>query len=169
MDFLWTPWRYAYISQTGPETKTESSEPNCIFCAAAADTRDQERLIVHRARHTFVILNRYPYTNGHVMVVPYAHVATLEELPDETAVEMIRLAQRTEGILRAVYKPEGLNMGINLGHCAGAGVAGHVHLHILPRWMGDANFMTTVAETRVLPEDLSSTWQKLSQAYLQSR
>jgi ATP adenylyltransferase len=158
MDYLWTPWRFRYIS--GASDKDE-----CVFCAAAADSHDRERLVVHRAARCFVILNRFPYTNGHVMVVPYEHVPTLEALPDETATELILLARRTEGILRAVYKPEGLNMGINIGKCAGAGIAGHVHMHVLPRWMGDANFMTTVGETRVLPEDLDSTWEKLSDAY----
>ena len=159
MDYLWTPWRYQYISQA-------SEADSCIFCAAAADSNDEARLVVHRADHCFVLLNRFPYTSGHVMVVPYAHLATVEALPDAAAVEMIRLAQRTERILRRVYKPEGLNMGINLGKCAGAGVAGHVHLHILPRWVGDVNFMTSVGETRVMPEDLAVTWKKLNAAFL---
>jgi ATP adenylyltransferase len=158
MDYLWTPWRYQYISKTGEEAA-------CIFCAAAADDQDEDRLIVHRGEHCYVILNRYPYTNGHVMVVPYLHVPSLQALPDAAAVEMIRLAQRTEGALRAAYRPEGLNMGLNLGKCAGAGIAGHIHMHVLPRWAGDSNFMTTVAETRVLPEDLADTWAKLRAAW----
>jgi ATP adenylyltransferase len=162
MDYLWTPWRYRYITKAG-----EADE--CIFCAAAADPDDRTRLTVHRATHCFVILNRFPYTSGHVMVVPYAHAASLAELPEEVAAEMMRLAQRTESILRAAYRPEGLNMGINLGKCAGAGVAGHVHLHILPRWTGDANFMTATGETRVLPEDLNDTWEKLRLAYGETR
>ena len=158
MDHLWTPWRYQYISQAG-------NAEECIFCAAAADADDEARLVVHRARHCYIILNRYPYTSGHVMVVPRAHVATLEALPDEAAVEMMRLAQHTERVLREVYRPEGLNLGINIGKCAGAGVAGHLHLHVLPRWTGDANFMTTTAETRVVPEDLAVTWKKLHTAF----
>jgi len=154
MDYLWTPWRFQYISKTGEEGE-------CIFCAAAADSDDEARLVVHRGVHSFIILNRFPYTSGHVMVVPYAHVATLEAVPDEAAIEIIRLAQHAERVLRAVYRPDGLNLGINLGKCAGAGVTGHVHVHVLPRWAGDANFMTTVGETRVLPEDLPTSWKKL--------
>src|SRR6266545_3450512 len=149
MDYLWTPWRYHYIS-TGGESEA------CIFCAAAADPDDRARLVVDRGPRCFVILNRFPYTSGHVMVVPYEHTATLEALPEETAAEMMKLAQSSECILRAEYRPDGLNLGMNLGKSAGAGVTGHVHLHVLPRWAGDANFMTTVGETRVLPEDLDT-------------
>jgi ATP adenylyltransferase len=158
MDYLWTPWRFQYISKAG-----EADE--CIFCTAAADSSDEEGLIVYRGVHAFIILNRFPYTSGHVMVVPYAHVPTLEAVPDEAAIEIIRLAQQAERVLRAVYRPDGLNMGINLGKCAGAGVTGHVHLHVLPRWGGDANFMTTVGETRVIPEDMPSSWKKLRDAF----
>jgi ATP adenylyltransferase len=158
MDHLWTPWRYRYITQAG-------EQDDCIFCAAAAASDDRDYLVVHRGLTCFVILNRYPYTNGHVMVVPYQHLATVESLPEATAAELIRLAQRTEAVLRAVYRPEGLNMGINIGKCAGAGVAGHVHMHILPRWTGDSSFMTTTGETRILPEDLDTTWEKLSDAF----
>src|SRR5690349_17915139 len=129
MDYLWTPWRYQYITKAG-----EADE--CIFCTARGDPNDRERLIVHRGSGCFVLLNRFPYTSGHVMVVPYDHVPTLEGVADEAATEMIRLAQRTERILREVYRPEGLNIGMNVGKCAGAGIAGHVHLHVLPRWTG---------------------------------
>ncbi len=159
MDYLWTPWRYQYISKTG-------EAGDCIFCAAAADpARDEESLVVHRATTPFVILNRFPYTNGHMMLVPYAHAATLEDLGDETLCELMRLARDAERRLREVYRPEGLNMGINLGRCAGAGIADHVHMHVLPRWTGDANFMTVVGETRVMPEDLKVTWEKLRRAW----
>ncbi len=158
MDYLWTPWRYQYISKAGEEDE-------CIFCAAAKDPRDEDSLIVHRAAHNFIILNRFPYTSGHVMAVPYEHVPTLEDLSDTALVEMIRLARDTERHLREVYRPEGLNFGINLGRCAGAGIAGHVHMHILPRWTGDANFMTVVGETRVMPEDLTTTWTRLRRAF----
>jgi ATP adenylyltransferase len=161
MDYLWTPWRYEYISHTGEDAA-------CVFCAAAQSSDDKAALVVHRGKCNFVILNRYPYTSGHIMVVPYAHVATLEEMPDEALVEMIRLARAAERHLRAVYRPEGLNLGINLGRSAGAGIAGHVHLHALPRWTGDTNFMTVVAETRVLPEDLEITWERLRQAFSQN-
>jgi ATP adenylyltransferase len=158
MDYLWTPWRYRYITRAG-------EQDDCIFCAAAAAADDRGYLVAYRGSACFVILNRYPYTNGHVMVVPYEHLSTVESLPEATAGELIRLAQRTERVLRAVYRPEGLNMGINLGACAGAGVAGHVHLHVLPRWTGDSSFMTTTGETRILPEDLDTTWEKLSDAF----
>jgi len=158
MDYLWTPWRYQYLITSG-------KQEGCVFCAAAQDTDDQRSLIVHRATHNFVILNRFPYTNGHLMVVPYRHVASLRDLEAEALSEMMLLAQAAEGHLRAIYRPDGLNFGINLGASAGAGIAGHLHLHGLPRWMGDANFMTVVGETRVLPEDLSVTWQKLRDAF----
>lgn len=159
MDYLWTPWRYQYITQAG--------EPGeCIFCSAAADpSRDRDRLVVHRAAQNFIVLNRFPYTTGHVMVVPYRHAPLLEELDGETLAEMMRLAALVEKHLRAVYRPDGLNFGLNIGKSAGAGIAGHVHLHALPRWTGDTNFMTAIAETRILPEDLAQTWEKLSRAF----
>ena len=154
MDYLWTPWRYQYITKT--------AEPvACVFCEAVRSSDDKAWFIVHRGERNFVILNRFPYTSGHVMVVPYDHVATLEEVPDETLVELIRLGRDCERHLRAVYRPEGLNLGMNIGRSAGAGIAGHVHLHVLPRWNGDTNFMSVVGETRVVPEDLETTWEKL--------
>ena len=158
MDYLWTPWRYNYITQAEPPS-------GCVFCAAAGGNDDRDNLIVHRAQHNFVILNRFPYTNGHVMVVPYAHLGSLEKTPDETLVEMMRLARITEGRLRETYHPDGVNVGMNLGRSAGAGIADHIHMHILPRWTGDTNFMTVTGETRVLPEDLPMTWEKLSRAF----
>ncbi len=158
MDRLWTPWRYSYVSQAG-------SDAACIFCDKPARGRDEETLIVHRAEHTFVLLNLYPYTNGHMMIAPYAHVPTLGDASDAVLVEMMLLARQAERHLRSLYQPQGLNIGMNLGECAGAGVAGHIHLHVLPRWTGDASFMTTVAETRVMPEDLGQTWLKLSRAF----
>ena len=158
MDYLWSPWRYRYIS-------TASDADACIFCGAATAGDDREMLVVHRARHVFVILNRFPYTSGHLMVVPHAHVGTLSDLDEEAAVEMALVVRQAEGYLRRLYKPDGLNVGINIGRSAGAGIAGHIHTHVLPRWTGDANFMTTVGETRVLPEDLADTWEKLSRAW----
>ena len=154
MDYLWTPWRYQYVTKGEPFAE-------CVFCAAAGGGDDRANLIVHRASHNFVILNRYPYTNGHVMVVPFQHVSSLQELAEEALLEMIRLARECEKHLRATYRPDGLNIGMNLGRSAGAGIAGHVHMHILPRWVGDTNFMTVTGETRVLPEDLPMTWEKL--------
>jgi ATP adenylyltransferase len=159
MDYLWTPWRYQYVTKAGEEDR-------CIFCAAVTDTaHDHERLVVHRAARNLVMLNRYPYTSGHLMVVPHEHVATLAVLPDETLVELIRLARLAEVNLRAVYRPEGLNLGFNIGRSAGAGIANHLHLHALPRWTGDTSFMTSVGETRVLPEDLEVTWERLREAF----
>ena len=157
MDYLWTPWRYQYV------TKGELPS-GCVFCAAAGGDDDRANLIVHRATYNFVILNRFPYTNGHVMVVPFQHVSTLQDLAEEALLEMMRLARECEKHLRAIYRPDGLNIGMNLGRSAGAGIADHVHMHILPRWASDTNFMTVTAETRVLPEDLPVSWEKLSSA-----
>jgi ATP adenylyltransferase len=158
MDYLWTPWRYQYIIK--PE------EPGlCVFCAAGQSADDERTFVVHRAARNFVILNRFPYTTGHLMVIPYDHIASLTELPDETLTEMMLLARDAERHLRAVYRPEGLNVGMNLGRCAGAGIAGHAHLHVLPRWTGDTNFMTVTGETRVVPEALEITWKKLREAW----
>jgi ATP adenylyltransferase len=162
MDYLWTPWRYSYI--VGPRTKPDD-RTECVFCAAAACPDDEKSLVVYRGQHNFIILNRFPYTSGHVMVVPYAHVATLEEMSEEALTEMMHLARDCEKVLQAVYDPDGLNLGLNIGKSAGAGVAGHIHLHALPRWTGDANFMTPIAETRVLPEDLAVTWRRLRAAF----
>ena len=158
MDNLWSPWRYRYVSNPSPAD-------HCIFCAKAAQDRDQENLILHRGQHNYVLLNLYPYATGHLMVAPYAHTASLEDLPDDTATELMRLTQESVRRLRTVYKPHGLNAGLNLGECAGAGVAGHLHFHVVPRWAGDANFMTTVGETRVMPEDLDDTWRRLRAAF----
>lgn len=160
MDYLWTPWRYNYV------TTTDSKRGECIFCAAAGDgEHDRERFVVHRAAHNFVILNLYPYTSGHLMVVPYQHVATLTDLDEATLFELIGLAQRSEKHLREIYHPDGLNLGFNLGRSAGAGIAAHLHMHVLPRWTGDTSFITTTAETRVLPEDLDVTWERLRAAF----
>jgi len=159
MDYLWTPWRYQYVTKV-------DAPLGCIFCEAAADpAEDKEHLVVYRATRNLILLNRFPYTSGHVMVVPFEHAATLEDLPDETLVELIRLARLAEMQLRSEYRPDGLNLGFNIGRSAGAGIAGHVHLHALPRWTGDTSFMTSVGETRVLPEDLDTTWDRLRRAF----
>jgi ATP adenylyltransferase len=159
MDYLWTPWRYQYMKETAG-----SSQPECIFCDAAERSDDAETLIVYRGRETFIILNRYPYTSGHAMIVPYAHVGDLAACDPAALSEMMKLAQRVETVYRANYENDGMNLGMNLGRAAGAGVTGHVHLHVLPRWFGDANFMTVAGETRVHPEDLATTYQKLRAA-----
>jgi ATP adenylyltransferase len=157
MDYLWTPWRYAYVSGT---EKTDG----CVFCDAAKEKDDAQARIVHRGQHCYVILNAYPYTPGHVMVVPYSHLDELRKLPTEAANEMIALSQRMESALRALYRPDGVNLGMNIGKAAGAGIAGHIHMHVLPRWVADANFMSVVGETRVLPEMLDDTWAKIKAA-----
>lgn len=159
MDYLWTPWRYQYIAQAA-----QNAQPECIFCDAVKRNRDEETLLVHRGRKSFIILNRFPYTSGHVMIVPYAHVAELSACEPEALNEIMELAQRVEAAYRKLYKPEGVNAGMNLGRAAGAGVAGHLHMHMLPRWAGDASFMTVTGETRVLPEDLKTTYARLSEA-----
>lgn len=163
MDYLWSPWRYRYLTEAPKPSGSEG--PGCIFCEMAAANQNEEHLIVHRAALNFVVLNRYPYTSGHLMVVPYRHVSELAALNVAEANEMMALVQRAEAQLRKIYRPDGLNVGMNLGESAGAGIAGHIHMHMLPRWTGDANFMTTVGETRVLPEDLPVTWQRLRAAF----
>jgi ATP adenylyltransferase len=159
MDYLWTPWRYQYISQA-----IAGKQPDCIFCDAAARSDDEVTLVVHRGVSCFAILNRYPYTSGHLMIVPYAHVAELSLCEAATLTEMMGLAQRLEAALKALYKPDGMNFGMNLGRAAGAGITGHLHLHGLPRWIGDTNFMTVTGETRVHPEELSVTYERMKKA-----
>lgn len=163
MDRLWTPWRYRYL--TAPP-----SGNGCIFCSMAVDPEhDEEHLVVFRGALNFVVLNRFPYTSGHLMVVPFHHTAALNGLDRPTRHELMDLTCEAEQNLRAVYRPDGLNLGMNLGESAGAGIAGHIHMHVLPRWTGDANFMTTIGETRVLPEDLSVTWERLREAFHANR
>ena len=181
MDYLWTPWRYNYVTQADKQQRQGIPEElnawpgdkGCVFCNMIAatdyaiehgmDRAAAERLsgIVLRARHNYICVNRYPYTSGHVMVVPYDHQNSLSALASEAAREMMDLAQRTERALAGLYHPDGFNIGLNLGKAAGAGVAGHLHLHVLPRWVGDTNFLTTVGESRLLPEDLSTTWERV--------
>ena len=156
MKQLWAPWRMSYIAEERPA--------GCIFCEKIAENDDRKNFIVHRGEHCFIILNAFPYTSGHVMVVPYAHLDQLVKVPQEAADELMRLSQTMEGVLRTVYNAEGVNLGMNIGKCAGAGVAGHVHMHVLPRWTADANFVSVVGETRVLPETLETTYEKIKKA-----
>ena len=158
MHHLWAPWRATYVS--------EKSNPNlCIFCEAAASPDDEANLVVYRGRLSYVILNRFPYTSGHVMIAPFAHVSRLGQTDEETAAEIMQLSRLAEQVLEAVYKPDGLNLGMNLGEAAGAGIQQHIHMHLLPRWRGDANFMTSVAETRVASEALEVSYAKLQRAF----
>ncbi|HYP52183.1 MAG TPA: HIT domain-containing protein [Pyrinomonadaceae bacterium] len=160
MDRLWTPWRFQYVTgETGEKDKVKDAP--CVFCALRDDREDERRYVVHRAQHNFLVLNLYPYTSGHLLVVPYEHTSELDAASKETTDELMELAKRAQTVLRETYRPDGFNLGMNLGHTAGAGVAGHIHLHVLPRWAGDGNFMSTVGETRVLPEDLKTTYERL--------
>ena len=159
MDYIWSPWRYKYMEQV-----SGGKQPECFFCDAIASKDDENTLIAFRGAKTFIILNRFPYTSGHVMIVPYAHVAELGLCEAGALDEMMALAQRVEKVFQTNYKPDGMNLGMNLGRAAGAGVVGHLHLHALPRWFGDSNFMTVTAETRVHPEELSVTYSRLKSA-----
>jgi ATP adenylyltransferase len=160
VDRLWTPWRLDYV-------KAHRSELECVFCltadlsAGASAKADVDPLVVHLGRTAYVILNRYPYNNGHLMVVPRRHVATLSGLTTEELHEIAELTQRSEVVLREAYEPGGINVGLNLGKPSGGGIQHHLHVHLVPRWVGDANFMTVIGETRVLPEELSVTAQRL--------
>lgn len=186
VDHLWTPWRYAYVTQEDTREARAGvplalaawpGDRHCVFCnliAAAdyaiehgmpAEEADRAANIVLRGKNCYICLNAYPYTSGHVMIVPYAHEGSLAALAAETAQEMMALAQRTAQALERAYSPDGTNLGLNLGKAAGAGVAGHLHMHMLPRWFGDTNFMTVTAETRVLPELLEQTWRRLRAAF----
>jgi ATP adenylyltransferase len=184
MDQLWTPWRYSYVTdrsegvrQGVPEALAAwPGDHGCVFCNLLASTdyaiehgmarEEAEKAsgILERGQRTFLMLNAFPYNNGHLMVVPYRHEATLSGLPEQDAQELMVEARRAERALRAVYRPGGLNMGLNLGEPAGAGIAQHLHLHAVPRWVGDTNFMTVVSETRVLPEMLAESWRRLREA-----
>lgn len=154
MDYLWTPWRYTYVTAADKVS-------GCIFCDLPKAGDDRKTHIVYRAQHCYIVLNAYPYNSGHVMVVPFAHLDELQKLPVETAREMMDLCQKMEHVLRQLYKPDGLNLGMNLGKAAGAGVAGHVHMHVLPRWVADSNFISVVAETRILPESLETSYERI--------
>jgi len=155
MDFIWSPWRYDYLAAGG---KKPSS---CVFCIGEDPSRDAERLVVFRGAHNFIILNLFPYTSGHAMVAPYEHLNTIVRAKTEQLSEMMQLAQRLIGGLEKLYHPDGFNMGMNLGEAAGAGIREHFHLHVVPRWVGDANFMSITGETRVLPEELPRTYERL--------
>jgi ATP adenylyltransferase len=165
VDRLWTPWRLAYVTDAsrGPGP---AEGPACIFCAAIA-APDAEPLVVHVGREAFVILNKFPYNNGHLMVVPRRHAARLTELTSDELAEIMTLAQAAERALLQVYRPHGFNMGINLGKPAGAGIAEHLHMHVVPRWDGDTSFMTVFGETRVLPEELLVTAGRVKDALRQ--
>jgi ATP adenylyltransferase len=159
MMHLWTPWRSAYM-------KNKKNMAQCIFCDAAAHPEaDDQNLVVARGSLAFVLLNLYPYTSGHLMIAPYAHVARLADASEEMASEMMQFTRRAEEILSKAYQPDGLNLGMNLGEAAGAGIEQHIHMHVLPRWKGDANFMTSVGNTRIIPEAIGDTYVKLRDGF----
>jgi ATP adenylyltransferase len=159
-DRIWAPWRLAYVKDASKDV-----EQGCIFCAKPAEEDDRENLIVHRGERCFVILNLYPYTNGHLMIAPFEHVAGLEDLPTETTAEMMALARRAIEVLKTSYEPHGFNVGFNQGRVAGAGVEHHIHMHVVPRWGGDTNFMPVLADTRVMPQTLEQSYQALKGAF----
>lgn len=153
MDVLWAPWRMDYILGPKPD--------ECVFCLPAHRGEDEDRLVLYRGRRNFVIMNKYPYNNGHLMVTPFRHVMNLADLSLEEAHEMMDLAQATVRIYQACFRPQGVNVGLNIGEAAGAGIKEHLHLHLVPRWVGDASFMAVACDTRVVPQALSSTYANL--------
>lgn len=158
MDYIWSPWRMKYIRRL-------DTPGGCIFCDAVEPAEGEDHLVVVRAEHAFVILNRYPYTSGHIMVVPFAHINAFEKMDNETCSEIMKLLRQGIQAIDGVYQPDGYNMGANLGESAGAGIADHIHFHLVPRWDGDTNFMSSVSFTRVLPEDLTETQRRLKEAW----
>ena len=159
MDYLFSPWRMDYIEK-------HLNMEGCVFCLEQEKSDGPENLIVFRGQKAFVILNRYPYTSGHIMTVPHIHKSTLEQLDPATRAEMFELANRSIGILRKIYNPQGFNVGVNIGEAAGAGITEHVHLHVVPRWMGDTNFMTSLGKTRVHPESLEETYRRVYEEWM---
>ncbi len=160
MDTLWAPWRMQYILD--PNKKSGG----CVFCVEAKTDNDKERLILHRGVLCFIILNLYPYNNGHMMVMPYRHISRLEELTAQENAEMMTLTQKCTAVLDAVFKPAGFNIGMNIGQAAGAGIDDHLHMHIVPRWNGDCNFMPVVGETKVMPQHLADSYTALAPGFL---
>ncbi|HZS48679.1 MAG TPA: HIT domain-containing protein [Blastocatellia bacterium] len=158
METLWSPWRLQYIQSNAEKTA------GCVFCDLAKPSNeetDESNFLIYRGKENFVVLNIFPYTTGHLLIMPYAHFSNLYDATRETTEEMMELAKRAQKAILDVYRPQGFNMGMNLGRAAGAGIPEHFHMHLMPRWFGDVNFVTTIAETRVIPEDLPTTFRKL--------
>jgi ATP adenylyltransferase len=153
---IWAPWRLSYVTDA-----TKDIEEDCIFCAKPGQEDDEANLIVHRGERCFVLLNLFPYTNGHLMVAPYEHLARLQDLPPETVGELMTLATRAMDRLEQVYEPQGYNVGFNQGRVAGAGFEHHIHMHVVPRWGGDTNFMPVIADTKVMPQTLEQSYEAL--------
>ena len=161
MKRLWAPWRMKFV-------QSQESNKDCVFCNVLAQNNDINNLIVFRGQNAFVILNRYPYTSGHLMVVANSHQPSIEDLDVEIRSEMMELATTSMRVIRKVYQPDAFNLGANIGEAAGAGIAGHVHMHVVPRWGGDTNFLSSLAETRVLPEELNETYRRICAVWNQS-
>jgi ATP adenylyltransferase len=162
MERMYAPWRMAYIEQ--PQ-KPQAHSTGCVFCDAAASADDVANLIVHRGASAFVLLNKFPYNNGHLLVVPYQHTASLNDLSDAATLELMTLAKAAQAALAEAMHPEGYNLGMNLGKSAGAGIADHLHLHIVPRWNGDTNFMPVLTDVKVMPDSLEHTCRLLRDAW----
>ncbi len=157
MDTLWAPWRMAYIEKTRPS--------NCLFCETPNAGHDERDLLVYRGKSVFILMNLYPYNPGHLMIAPYRHLDELEKLSSDEQLELVQEAGRSTRLLRETMNPDGFNLGVNLGKAAGAGIEDHLHLHVVPRWNGDTNFMSIVAGTKVISEHLSATYQKLASLF----
>jgi ATP adenylyltransferase len=165
-DHLYTPWRMRYL--TGESGGKGMPDGHCVFCEKIEyvdEAKDAREYVVVRSQAVYVTLNRFPYNNGHVMIIPYQHAASVEELPAETLTDLMLTLNKTLAGLRKLYSPHGFNVGINLGGAAGAGIAGHVHMHCVPRWSGDTNYMTVVGGTRIIPDTLEDTWRKLREVW----
>jgi len=162
MKQLWAPWRLAFVEQT-------SRTSGCVFCEKPALRQDRQSFILRRSRHAYVMMNIYPYNNGHLLIIPFRHLAAIEDLPAPVLLDMLQLAQRSLKALRKAYAPEGFNLGVNQGKVAGAGIEHHIHLHIVPRWSADTNFMPLLGETRVLPQHLMASYARLKATFTPSR
>lgn len=152
MKQLWAPWRIKFL---------ERKEKGCVFCRIQSETTDQDNLVMFRGTSVFVILNRYPYTSGHILAVTNSHIATIEDMDPNSRVEIMELIMKSVKVLRKVYRPDAFNIGTNIGKSAGAGIEGHIHFHIVPRWTGDANFMETLADTKIIPESLQNSYKRI--------
>lgn len=152
MKQLWAPWRKKFL---------EKNSPGCVFCNIIKEKSDHKNFIIFRGKSIFVVLNRYPYTSGHILLVTYSHQPSIENMDSKSQVELMTLISKSLGVLRKVYKPDGFNVGTNIGKSAGAGIDGHFHFHIVPRWAGDANFMETLAATKIIPESLEDSYQRI--------
>lgn len=158
MKQLWAPWRMEYIEQP-------SSSEGCIFCVKDDMSRDRERLILKRGKEAFVMMNKFPYSNAHLLIAPYRHTADMNELSDPERLDIFSLLVVAQNVLKDIFQPDGFNIGMNLGKVAGAGVAEHLHLHIVPRWSGDTNFMPIFSDVRVIPQHLEATYEKLAAGF----